>query len=409
MPSLWRLGPPPRAWQNEALELWARDCRGIASVVTGAGKTVFAEICMLRVRERWPSVRFIVVVPTLALLDQWYLSLTEELSVPQSEIATYSGFGKAAEPARINLVVLNTARTVSPELAEGVEACLIVDECHRAGSPINAGALRGKYVATLGLSATPTRDYDEGFNEHLVPTLGPIIYEYGYERARADGIVAPFRLINVKVPLLEHEAEEYNALTGRVARLFQMVKSGRAEPEQLKRLLQRRSAFIANTQLRIPMAAKIIDLDKRQRSIIFHERIVSANAIATLLGARHVNATIYHTHIGETIRRENLRLYRRGVFDCLVTCRALDEGINVPETRIAIIAASTRSTRQRIQRLGRVLRPAPGKTCATVYTLYSTRPEYQQLLKESERLGEVAQVQWVKGGLGAREQDPDQR
>lgn len=409
MSAPWHLAPSPRGWQNEALELWAKDYRGIASVVTGAGKTVFAEICMLRVRERWPSTRFIVVVPTIALLDQWYISLTEELSVPQVEIATYSGVGKAAEPARINLVVLNTARTVGPELAKGVEACLIVDECHRAGSPINASALRGSYVATLGLSATPTRDYDEGFKEHLVPALGPIVYEYGYERARTEGIVAPFRLVNVKVPLLDHEAEEYSTLTGRVARLFQMVKSGRADPDQLKRLLQRRSAFIANTRLRIPMAAKIIDQDKRQRAIIFHERIASANAIASLLRARHVNATIYHTRIGETIRRENLRLYRKGLFDCLVTCRALDEGINVPETRVAIIAASTRSTRQRIQRLGRVLRPAPGKTCATVYTLYSTRPEHQQLLKESERLGEVAQVHWVKGGVAAREQDPDQR
>lgn len=408
MAPTWRLVPTPRAWQKEALELWAKDSRGIASVVTGAGKTVFAEICMLRVRERCPSVRFIIVVPTLALLDQWYLSLTEELSVPQSDIATYSGFSKSAEPGQINLVVLNTARTLAPELAEGVQTCLIVDECHRAGSPINAGALRGKYVATLGLSATPTREYDQGFHEHLVPALGPIIYEYGYERARTDGIVAPFRLINVKVPLLEHEAEEYNVLTGRVARLFQMVKSGRADPDQLRRVLQRRSAFIASTQLRIPMATKIIDRDKRQRSIIFHERIDSANAIAALLKARHVNATIYHTRIGETIRRENLRLYRKGLFDCLVTCRALDEGINVPETRIAIIAASTRSTRQRIQRLGRVLRPAPGKTCAIVYTLYSTRPEHQQLLKESERLGEVAQVHWVKGGLGARESDSGQ-
>lgn len=76
------------------------------------------------------------------------------------------------------------------------------------------------------------------------------------------------------------------------------------------------------------------------------------------------------------LRRDNLRLYRRGVFDTLVTCRALDEGTNVPETSVAIIAASTASIRQRIQRLGRVLRRAPGKEKATVsipYTLLKSR------------------------------------
>lgn len=362
---------------------------------------------MLHVRNRWASARYVIIVPTLALLDQWFVSLTEELAVSPSEIATYSGLGTPPAAAPVNLLVLNTARTAAPEIAARGQVCLIVDECHRAGSPINSSALRGNFVATLGLSATPVRDYDSGFEEILVPALGPIIYEYDYQRARSDGIVAPFELVNVKVPLLTRESDEYSALTRKVGRLFRMVSEGKADPMALRRLLQRRSAFIASTRLRIPMAAKLVEMHKRERSIVFHERTASADAIVQLLRARSINAAIYHTRIGETVRRENLRLYRKGLFECLVTCRALDEGMNVPETRIAVIAASTRSTRQRIQRLGRVLRPAPGKTCATVYTLYSTRPEHQQLLKESERLGEVAQVRWVKGGLGPREQDSD--
>jgi superfamily II DNA or RNA helicase len=401
----WRLTPTPRSWQTEALERWRQKFAGIASVVTGAGKTVFAEMCLLEVAAQWPSARFLVVVPTLALLDQWYVSLTEELGVSSSEIATYSGLGRPIQPGRVNILVLNTARTLTETISTGGPACLIVDECHRAGSPVNAGALRGSYIATLGLSATPTREYDEGFHEYLVPRLGPIIYEYDYDRARREGIVAPFELINVQVPLFEDEATTYHKMTRRIAQVFRFVNSGRADSEQLKRLLQRRSAFIANTRMRIPVAAKIVEQHRNDRSIVFHERIESANAIAQLLNTRSISTALYHTKIGESIRRDNLRLYRRGLFDCLVTCRALDEGINIPETRIAVVAASTRSTRQRIQRLGRVLRPAAGKTAATVYTLYSTRPEQNQLLKESDRLGDVVQVQWIKGGLEGGEQD----
>jgi superfamily II DNA or RNA helicase len=94
-----------------------------------------------------------------------------------------------------------------------------------------------------------------------------------------------------------------------------------------------------------------------------------------------------------------LRLFRRGAFDVLVTCRALDEGTNVPETRVAIIASSTASTRQRIQRLGRVLRPAQGKLLATIYTVYATEIEKDRLAREAMTLTGAEAVSWQKATL----------
>ncbi len=89
-----------------------------------------------------------------------------------------------------------------------------------------------------------------------------------------------------------------------------------------------------------------------------------------------------------------LTSYRRGELDVLVTCRALDEGFNVPETEIGIIAASTATRRQRIQRLGRVLRPAEGKSGALIYTLVATKPEVVRLHEEEAELEGVADVTW---------------
>jgi superfamily II DNA or RNA helicase len=80
----------------------------------------------------------------------------------------------------------------------------------------------------------------------------------------------------------------------------------------------------------------------------------------------------------------------------LVTCRALDEGFNVPETEIGIIAASTATRRQRIQRLGRVVRPAKGKHRATIYTLVATAPEIARLKQEEQDLEGVADVKWIR-------------
>jgi superfamily II DNA or RNA helicase len=68
--------------------------------------------------------------------------------------------------------------------------------------------------------------------------------------------------------------------------------------------------------------------------------------------------------------------------------------MNAPETTIAIIASSTTSRRQRIQRLGRVLRPHKNKTQATIYSLYCTKSEEKNLRTEATELEGKVKVAW---------------
>jgi len=393
----WQLTVSPRQWQAEALREWSRQYRGVVSVVTGAGKTIFAHLCMLELLKKYPSARFIIVVPTIALQDQWCVSLLEDLCVSQSEISQYSGQGRAKKPASINVVVINSARTLIRKIADREPTCLIVDECHRAGSPENSRALAGSHVAALGISATPVRDYDDGFERRISPALGPIVYEYGYEEARKDGIIVPFELVNVRVDLLEDEARLYNNLTRHIARHAKSEGEDECTELALTRLLQRRAAVASSAAMRVPVAAKLAEQHKGERMIIFHERIEAANAIVGVLQKRGISATVYHTKVGPHLRQENLRLFRRGVFDCVVTCRALDEGLNVPDVRVGIIASSTSSTRQRIQRTGRVLRPSQGKDGAIVYTIYATDAEEKRLSKEALLLRDTTDVRWMIG------------
>ena len=397
----WRLAHRPRRWQKDALAEWqAKDRRGIARVVTGAGKTIFAELCILDFLVAEPSGHIVIVVPTLALLDQWYIDLQEDLGVAAEEIATYSGEGRAAEPAKVNLLVMNTARTEAPKLTRAAPTFLIVDECHRAASPENAKALAGQPPATLGLSATPERDYDEGLTEVLEPALGAIFFEYDYDQAHRDGVITEFVLVNVATPLLPAEQDRYNALSNRVGAAVRALKSGRGDEARLKIALRRRAAISARAAKRIPVAAWIAEQHRGRRTVIFHEEIAAAEQIHRLLAQHDHNVTLYHSKIAPHVRRDNLRLFRRGAFQVLVSCRALDEGVNVPETEIGIIASSTASSRQRIQRLGRVLRPAPGKEHATVYTLYATEIEERRLREEAERLESASAVRWQKAQVG---------
>ena len=125
----------------------------------------------------------------------------------------------------------------------------------------------------------------------------------------------------------------------------------------------------------------------------------SLNRIVELLARYGQNAVAYHSHLSEPHRRDNLRLFRRGMVNVLVTCRALDEGTNVPEANVAVVARSTSSTRQRIQRLGRVLRPAANKIAATVYTLFTGEDERDRLAEEEQELEGVARIIWKRGVL----------
>lgn len=394
---------PLRDWQREAVEAWRENGRcGIVEVVTGGGKTVFAEACMLNAIEAHPELRVVIVVPTLALVDQWHVSLQEELGVAPEEIATFSGRKRAAF-ARFNLMVINTARTLAPKIAEQHRCMLVVDECHRAGSERNSSALKGAYVATLGLSATPERQYDDALAEAIVPALGPIVYSYDLIRARQDGVVTSFRLANVEIGLLVDEQAKYERLTNRIARKLRgrdPDAAGTEMTDDVAVLLQRRARVTACATMRIPVTVKLAEKHRGHRLMIFHEDIDSLMRIADALKARRHSVTVYHTRISPVRRRANLRLYRQGIYDVMASCHALDEGINIPEIEVAIIASATATTRQRIQRLGRVLRPSRGKVGAIVYTLFATKSERDRLVSEAQALEGTADVTWLRVGGG---------
>ena len=60
-------------------------------------------------------------------------------------------------------------------------------------------------------------------------------------------------------------------------------------------------------------------------------------------------------------RERILRKFRDGTVRAIASARVLNEGIDVPDARVAVVTGGTLGAREHVQRLGRVLRPAPGK------------------------------------------------
>lgn len=366
----------------------------MVEVVTGGGKTIFALECARELQKLNPETKTLIIVPTQALADQWFVEISTFFQIDERRIILLSGDKKYKIEHDFAICVINSARNVVEHYCSNYPTFLIVDECHRAGSPENSRALGGQHVAALGLSATPERQYDGGFEQHIVPVLGPVIYRYNYVDAARDGVLAAFSLINIEVEFLRDERVAYRDLSKRIAGAY-----AHGNEEVVESLLRRRAAVSTNAAMRVPVAARLVDQHKGERAVVFHERTDAADTICANLRARGHRATIYHTGIGPNLRRDNLRLFRKGIFDVLVCCKALDEGINVPETQVGILASSTASNRQRIQRLGRLLRPAPGKAHATIYTVFATEEEKKRLIGEKERLEGIAEIRWQKAGL----------
>ena len=269
-----------RRWQDEALDKWiAEGSRGIVSVVTGAGKTIFALACI----ERIKASTTLIVVPTSALSDQWWEETASYFRWRLDDVNIVTG-SNAVRVGTINIAVINTAAKLARK-RKLPECFLIVDECHRAASPSFREILSINTFATLGLSATPERQYDEGLSDLLIPALGPIVYEYNYSDAKADSVITPFVLTNIIFELEKERQQEYDKLTRAIAR---SIHQHGVEGDKTISLLLRRARILNLSERRIVLALKLVAAHRSNRTLVFHEDIEACDVITSVLHANDI-------------------------------------------------------------------------------------------------------------------------
>lgn len=375
---------------------------------TGTGKTAVALAAMeLLHREHGDRFRAAIIVPTKVLAHQWRDQLERNLGLSRSSI------GELHSDARIEwrsthpvlIAVVNSARTRLLPVLEGWRkrgylALLIVDECHRAGSEYNSRIFEGHYDCSLGLSATPERD-DRGHEQYVYPGLGYPVYRYPLLNALNDGVLAPVQSINLYVDFDAAEHARWLQLSGDIREAFRNLMCRYPELQDIPdELLLRKVTMLADHE--DPLALRIVKLlsDRRallcsararlacqeailkwlagngKRALVFHETITSATASYEFLTrALAVRTGLDHSGLHKDVRAAAMEGFRKERHQVLVAVRALDEGVDVPDASVAVIAAGSRSRRQRIQRFGRVLRPAAGKRALLLTVLVRNTPE----------------------------------
>jgi superfamily II DNA or RNA helicase len=250
-------------------------------------------------------------------------------------------------------------------------------------------------VYTLGLSATP---FCEHFTDVLVPCLGPEIYSFSFYNALCADIINKFAVFHICLRFTAYEQDLYDELTDKIARA--LVKLRKLAPGigardslpffvELRRLVGRneesselaravlllsyqRRDIVYHANSRVKCVFDLVRLIRRDAKIIvFGERIETADEIYRGLNDIFPNESgIYHSGQHKNVGQSALKRFEDGEIRILVSCRTLDEGLSVTNADVAVIVSSTNSARQRIQRLGRILRKKDNGRRAHFYYLY---------------------------------------
>ncbi len=380
LPTLPDIAAMLRPWQRDALAAWhAAGRRGVVEAVTGAGKT-FVGVCAARDAVA-AGDRALVLVPTRELQEQWVRVLFEQL--PDVAVGRLGG-GRQDELGECDVLVAIVHSAAARSLRPRPGDVLVADECHRYGAPTFAQALEAGFEQRLGLTATYERE-DDGVATYLQPFFGDVVFRLWYDRALADGVIAPFDIALGAVQLTPEEQQRYDDCGERMekaarnlewrhgiarrpyeqfmAQVSRVARGERSDPLSIAARaylgpMSARRALLAESRGKLDALALLEPAVRRaQGALVFTQTKESAESAAGLFEEAGIPAAALYSGLDDDDRRDRMDAFRERASQLLAAPRVLDEGVDVPEADLAVIVAASRSRRQLVQRLGRVLRP----------------------------------------------------
>ena len=335
-----------RSYQLEAIDAVRAEVgqgrRRVCLVLpTGAGKTRTAAEVVRRTiaagkRVLWFAHRG-------ELVDQAAATLAAQGIVVGAISASATTPPNPYAPAQVATVQTLLARNERPEAA-----LLVADEAHHYVADQFAKVARDYPRAiVLGLTATPERSDGRGLDELF------------------DGLVV---------------GASIRSLTelGHLVPCVILRPPARLKPGELAQ--HPVDAFLAHAGER--------------PTIVFARGVELANEYAEAFVAQGVSACAIHSETPWTERLRATNAFRQGAIRVLVNVYCLTEGFDVPETSCAIIARGCDAAGTYLQMVGRILRPAPGKTDALLIDLRGVSHDHGA--PEDDRVFSLAGIELVE-------------
>jgi superfamily II DNA or RNA helicase len=369
-----------RPYQEDALAAWlTAGRRGLVVLPTGSGKTLVAIAAIARTRA--PSL---CLVPTRALLEQWRRVLGDSYD---GEIGCFGDGERALKP--VTVATYESAWRHMAQIGNRF-SLLVVDEAHHFGGGAREEALEMcSAPMRLGLTATPPEE--PAAMSRLAASMGPIVFHLSIDDLAGD-YLASYRIISIQVDLDLDERGLYEgwmtAFRG-VHRAFMQrrpgaswddfVRDAAASDEGRRALAAWRSSrrLVAFCKSKRARLGDLLRHHAGSRVLVFTGDNEAAYAVA-----REHLIMPFTCDIGRSEREAVLGAFRKGDIRALVSSQVLNEGLDVPDADIAIILAGRLGRREHLQRIGRLLRPVPGKRAVVYEVIVRGTAEVRQTARK---------------------------
>ena len=396
-------------YQKEALAKWRNAGYSMLfEMATGTGKTRTAIAGMNYIMHQHERVITIISCPQNTLAKQWKGEV-EKLGIVADETdvvdGTHSNWRNALTTIclqnRIGLankcILYTTHDTASsPDFISIIQenvgtnskVLFIGDEVHWLGARKLRAALMDRYDYRIGLSATPSRWFDDCGTKLIDNYFGGVHFEFTLKNALSEinPLTGKHFLVDYyynihRVSLTFDEGVEYANLTERISKLYHAKDTDDDAAELYERLVERRANIIKNAENKYQVLESILDelatKDELENLIIFVSpqqkehviEILNEKGIFFHQLTQEEGTTPKSQYGGKTERQYIIQKFIEKRYKALVAIKCLDEGIDIPTAARGILMASSTNPREYVQRIGRIIRQEASKSYAYLYDI----------------------------------------
>lgn len=428
-----------RDYQELAIEKWIENgYRGIFDMATGTGKTKTALRALERLYNNATEPIFTVIVaPQKHLVNQWAEEVMEFGVIPtvghsdsknRSWKDTFSKQVLLFKSRPKNQCIITTVASFSTtefqnQLSTIPNLAVVIDEAHNMGSDNRLKKLPESAKYRLALSATMERYKDKTGTTKLKQFFGEDCIHFSLEDAIGKYLVN----YNYHPIICYYNDSDYSKFISSNEKLDSILNSSASDKEKKAA----KNEYLQYTYtLNARMDSKFTALEKLMKNYLdddhflvysgkvktdsegdydkeSHEEFIHViDKTIKILGMNGLGLKVSRITYRENAsdRRRIIHEFDKGQTQGIVAISCLDEGVDIPSIKTAVIMSSSDNPREYIQRRGRVLRMNPGKDYADIFdmvvlpkTLANVEPdsvhaglELKLIAKEIRRMQEFA-------------------
>jgi len=386
-----------RDYQKDAVNSWLHNNKsGIIEMATGTGKTFVALGCLKEVLQEEKRLVVVISVPYIHLIEQWFAEvkkfginmnvLTANSDKPNWENRLSDELLDIKNEISNQLLIFTTHATLSTERFSEImkrvptRSLLIVDEVHWIGAPKRKRGLLNEYDFRLGLSATPKRWFDPEGTEELYEYFEDVVFEFTLKNAIGK-YLAQYEYKPHFIELTRSELESYVEETKKISKAYYSSRDNHERKRFFHLLCIKRQNIVKNAANKYNALRDILSEYQEIKHCLIYCSPQQINAIQDILNNRdiiqhkftQIEGTKPEERYGSVSKRQFLlKEFASGSIDTLVAMKCLDEGVDIPTARLAIMMSNSGNPREYIQRRGRILRKHKTKHHATIHDIIVT-------------------------------------